>query len=77
MVLREALALALIGILVGLPMAMALGRVAKAQLYGIDSFDMTSVGGAILLLVIVSAIAATIPARRASRMDPVAALRGD
>jgi ABC-type antimicrobial peptide transport system permease subunit len=77
MVLREALVLALIGIILGLPVAIGLGRLTKALLYGIEPFDMTAVGGAALLLLIVSGIAGTMPARRASQMNPVTALRSD
>jgi predicted permease len=74
-VLREALELAGIGIAAGLPAALALGRITKALLYGMGPFDLPALACAVLLLLIFSAVAAVVPARRASRLDPMSALR--
>ncbi|MEO8484455.1 MAG: ABC transporter permease [Acidobacteriota bacterium] len=77
LVLREALLLAFAGVVFGVPGAVGLGRVTRALLYGVEPFDFASVAGAVLLLLVVAAIAGTVPARRASRMNPVKALRSD
>jgi putative ABC transport system permease protein len=56
---------------------MILSRVLNAFLFGINRNDLTSYGAACLLLIFVSAIAALIPARRASHVNPMEALRAE
>ena len=75
MVMREVLLLLAIGLAVGVPAAMALGRYVSAQLYGIKASDPVIAGWTVLLLAVVSAAAGLIPAQRASRIDPILALR--
>jgi ABC-type antimicrobial peptide transport system permease subunit len=75
MVLREAFALVLIGVLLGLPMALAAGRLVASQLYGLKTSDPLTLSAAIGLLVAVASLAAYLPARRASKVDPMVALR--
>ena len=75
MVMREVLLLLAIGLAVGIPAAMALGRFVSSQLYGIQPNDPWMAGWTILLLSVVSAAAGLIPAHRASRIDPILALR--
>jgi predicted permease len=75
LVLREVLLLVSIGLAVGLPAAIGLGRFVAAQLYGIKSNDPWIAGATIIVLIAVSAAAGLIPARRASRIDPILALR--
>jgi predicted permease len=75
MVLREAFALVLIGMLLGLPMALAAGRLVASQLYGLKTSDPLTLFTAIGLLVTVASLAAYLPARRASKVDPMVALR--
>jgi predicted permease len=75
LVMREVLLLLSIGLAVGIPAAMALGRFVSAQLYGIQPYDPWIAGWTTLLLTGVSAAAGLIPARRASRIDPILALR--
>ncbi len=75
MVMREVLLLLSIGLAVGIPAAMALGRFVSAQLYGIQANDPWMAGWTMVLLTIVSAVAGLIPAHRASRIDPILALR--
>jgi ABC-type antimicrobial peptide transport system permease subunit len=75
MVLREAFALVLIGILLGLPLALAAGRLVASQLYGLKASDPLTLSAAIGLLVAVATLAAYLPARRASKVDPMVALR--
>jgi predicted permease len=75
MVMREVVLLVAIGLAVGIPAAMTLGRYVSSQLYGIEARDPWIAGGTILLLLTVSALAGMIPATRASRIDPILALR--
>lgn len=77
LVLRGALALALAGIVAGLPLALASSRFVSNMLFGVRPTDPLTAGSAAALLVVVALIAAYVPARRASRVDPLAALRYD
>jgi predicted permease len=74
-ILREALILAGVGIAIGIPADLALGRILKALLYGVQTFDVPTLAGAVLLLLVFAVMAGIVPARRASRLDPMAALR--
>jgi putative ABC transport system permease protein len=75
MVMREVLLLLAIGLAVGIPAAMALGRYVAAQLYGIHPQDPAIAASTVAILAVVSAAAGLIPAQRASRIDPILALR--
>jgi ABC-type antimicrobial peptide transport system permease subunit len=75
MVMREVLVLLAIGLAVGIPSAMILGRYVSTVLYGIKPSDPWMATSTVLLLTIVSAAAGLIPARRAARIDPILALR--
>jgi predicted permease len=75
LVMREVLLLLAIGLAVGIPAALALGRFVASQLYGIQARDPFTATATLLLLTLVSAAAGLIPARRASRIDPILALR--
>jgi len=75
LVMREVLILLAIGLGIGVPSALALGRYVSAQLYGIQPNDPWMAAGTLLLLTIISAAAGLIPAHRASRIDPILALR--
>ena len=74
-VMREVLVLLAIGLIIGIPAAIALGRYVSTQLYGIEPHDPWIAGYTMLLLSVVSAVAGLIPAHRASRIDPIMALR--
>ena len=74
-VMREVVVLLAIGLAVGVPAALALGRYVSAQLYGIEPNDPLIAGTTVALLSVVSAAAGLIPAHRASRIDPILALR--
>jgi len=74
-VLREAGWILSIGIAVGLGAAWALGRIVGSLLFEITPTDGVSTTVAVLVLVVAGAVAAWIPARRASRIDPIGALR--
>jgi ABC-type antimicrobial peptide transport system permease subunit len=72
--MKEVLFLLVIGLAVGVPAAMALGRYVSTQLYGIQSADPWIATSTIFVLAIVAAAAGMIPAQRASRIDPILAL---
>jgi predicted permease len=75
LVMREVLLLLAIGLAIGIPAALALGQYVAAQLYGIQTRDPLIATSTVLLLTFVSALAGLIPAQRASRTDPMLALR--
>ena len=75
LVLREALALVLVGVVIGLAASLAATRTAATLLYGLQPHDPLTIALATLLLVGVAALAGYLPARRAARVDPMAALR--
>jgi ABC-type antimicrobial peptide transport system permease subunit len=76
-VLRQGLTLALAGGAVGLAGALALSRLLQSQLYEVRAADPATLAGVVLLLGAVAFVAALVPARRATRVDPAVALRGD
>jgi predicted permease len=75
LVMREVLALVGSGIGLGLIASWGLSRFVSSQLYGISSSDPLTMAGACLVLALVAALAGYIPARRATRVNPVLALR--
>jgi len=75
MVLRAVLALVVGGIVIGVPVALALERQASSLLFGLGDVDAPSLAAAVLILAAVAGIAAYLPARRASLVDPATALR--
>jgi len=75
MVLRGAAGMAAIGIGLGAVLALALGRYVESQLYGIHGGDLVTLGGAACVLAAVVLASGWLPARRASRVDPMLALR--
>jgi predicted permease len=77
LMLGRTLTLVLIGLVLGLPLALAFGRAVASQLFGLTATDPLALAGAVFLLVAVAALAADIPARRASQLDPVTALRSE
>ncbi len=75
LVMREVLVLLAIGLAIGIPAALLLGRYVSSQLYGIQAHDPLIASSTTILLTLVSAAAGLIPAHRASRIDPILALR--
>jgi predicted permease len=75
LVMREVLLLLAIGLAIGVPSALLLGRYVASQLYGIQPRDPEIAIWTVVVLTVVSALAGLIPARRASRVDPILALR--
>jgi ABC-type antimicrobial peptide transport system permease subunit len=77
MVMREAGRLLLIGVLTGAALSLLAGRGARSLLFGLKPYDPLTLGAAALLLAIIAAAASFLPARRASKLDPMAALRDE
>lgn len=75
LMIREAMTLISLGIVIGLPAALALTRLMRRMLFGIKPDDPITFAGVAALLAVVAFVACYLPARRASRMDPLAALR--
>ena len=75
MILREAAVLAVIGATVGAAASMGLTRYIQSMLFGVEPIDPATIGGAVVLMLLVALIAGWIPARRASRLEPMVALR--
>jgi predicted permease len=77
MVLRDCMVLAGLGVAVGVPVSLWLSGFVARQLFGISPGDAGTIAGAAGCLVAVAAMAGYLPARRASRVDPMVALRHD
>ncbi len=75
LVLKGMMRIVLAGIAVGLLGAYATGRWAESLLFGLKGFDPVVIGSAAIMLAIVALLAAALPALRASRTDPVSAMR--
>jgi putative ABC transport system permease protein len=75
LVVKAGLRLVLAGIVIGIPVSLVLGRIIGTQLVGVTVYDPLTLAATTLLLMITAAIACWIPARRASRVDPMIALR--
>ncbi len=75
MVLSEVVRLAGISIMAALPLALVLGRLIKSQLFGISSTDPLTLVATTLLTGVAALLAAWVPTRRATRVDPMVALR--
>jgi predicted permease len=75
MIVREASWLAVIGVIAGLAIAVAMGRLIASMLYGLKSYDPLTLLSAAFLLIAVALGASWIPARRAAGVDPIKALR--
>jgi predicted permease len=74
LILQEGLLLVVCGLAIGLAGAVALRRVLEAQLYGLGSMDPVVIGTALTLLTVIALAACALPARRATRLDPVIVL---
>jgi ABC-type antimicrobial peptide transport system permease subunit len=76
-VVSAALSLAAIGLVLGLVGALASTRLLQSFLFGVSAVDPLTFAGAAVLLLLVTAAAAYLPARRAASIDPIAALRDE
>jgi predicted permease len=77
LVASDGLRLTAMGILIGGCAGAVVARSMSHLLYGITAYDPATYGGAVLLLLVVATLATVVPARRASRVDPVSALRAE
>jgi ABC-type antimicrobial peptide transport system permease subunit len=73
--MREVLVLVAIGVIAGVSAALALTRVVQSQLFGLTPHDPLTLALAAAVLALVACAAGYVPALRASRLDPVTALR--
>lgn len=77
MVLRESLVLSVIGLAVGVPLALVGTRMLASMLFGLAPGDPATLAGAATALLVLALAAGFVPARRASRVDPLVALRAE
>jgi putative ABC transport system permease protein len=75
LVIGQGMKLVLIGLAIGLAGALALTRLMKSLLFGVSAGDPLTFGSIALLLALVALLACWIPARRATRVNPIVALR--
>ncbi len=75
LVLRESLLLVLIGATIGVPLVLATGKWISSQLFGLQTADAVTLASAIALMFAVGVFASYLPARRATRVDPMVSLR--
>jgi len=77
MVLRESLVLLALGLAIGLPLTLASTRLIREQLFGLSAMDPMTFALAIVVVAVMTLLAAWLPARRATKVDPMVALRCD
>jgi ABC-type antimicrobial peptide transport system permease subunit len=75
MILQEALVLLTVGVAIGIPATLGATHFIQSQLFGLGPSDPLALGAAILVITAVTLISAYFPARRATRVDPMMALR--
>jgi predicted permease len=76
-ILREALLLCVAGAAVAIPATLAVTRLIRSQLHGVEPHDPLALAAAVVLIGLVAVFAAWIPARRAAKVDPMTALRAE
>jgi putative ABC transport system permease protein len=77
MVLGEAVRVAVVGVIIGVPAGLAATRLIRAQLFGVGAIDLPSLSVAIVVLVATAVVASYLPARRAAKVGPLEALRSE
>jgi putative ABC transport system permease protein len=77
MIVREGLAIAVPGVVIGIPCALVSARLVRSQLYGVGPDDPSTIIGASAMFVLTVLVASLVPALRASKIDPMVALRED
>lgn len=75
LIVREMALIAAVATAVALPSLVALGRLFRSQLFGVNTFDPVTLCGAVLLTILMLLLAAALPARRAAGVEPMQALR--
>jgi ABC-type antimicrobial peptide transport system permease subunit len=77
MVLGEALRLVLVGVIVGIPLALGAMQLIRSQLHDVEPTDPTAIVSAVAVLALSATVAALLPSLRASRVAPLVAVRED
>jgi ABC-type antimicrobial peptide transport system permease subunit len=77
LILRQAVVVTAIGLAAGIPITIAGGKAVASLLYGVKPIDPVSLAAAAVVMSVVAGLAAYLPARRAARLEPLAALRVD
>jgi ABC-type antimicrobial peptide transport system permease subunit len=77
MILRECILLLALGLAIGVPVASSSTRILKSQLYELSPLDPTAISIAIAAVSVMTITAAWLPARRATKIDPMQALRAE
>ena len=75
MILKKGMSLALVGVSIGLAGAFSLTRLRESLLYGVKTSDPLTYAGVAMMLAMIAALSCYIPAWRATRVDPMSALR--
>ena len=77
LVIRQGMWLVLIGVVIGMAASLAVSRLLKSFLFGLSTTDPMTFGIILLLLATVALLACYVPARRATKVDPMIALRSE
>ena len=77
LVLRQTAVLTVVGVVVGVAGAAALSRYLEGLLFGLTPLDLTTFVAVVVMFAVVAALASYVPARRATRVDPLVALRSE
>ena len=77
MIVRDGLIVVVPGVLIGAPCALAAATLVRSQLYGVAPNDLVTILGAAAVFTVTGLVAALLPALRASKIDPMNALRQD
>ncbi len=77
LIVGRGLMLALLGVAIGIPAAVALTRVIASRLFGITPTDPATLVAAAVMFISIALLACSIPARRATKVDPLVALRAE
>ena len=77
LIMRDTGAMLLVGVVIGTTLALVGGRMASSMLFGLKPYDLGTLLFAFVLLTLIATLASWLPARKASRLDPVTALRSE
>jgi len=77
MVVREGMIVGAVGVVSGVVAALVVSRVLSSLVYGVEVRDPATYAGVAVILAVVALVACVVPARKASRVDPIVALRFD
>ena len=77
LILRQGIVLTMVGVIIGLAAGMVVSQVVRSLLFGVSALDPVTFGGGAALFLLVALAASYLPARRATRVDPMVALRAE